>query len=91
MSKSEIEKIKSVLAEINEQIGHLQAEKYDPIEDDFKSFYNLTKALEVAVEALYYFDYDELYNGSVNRTDKSTHAEYAQKSLKQISEILGDK
>lgn len=52
---------------------------------------SLTKALEIAVEALYYFDYEELYNGSVNRTDKSTHAEYAQKSLKQISEILGDK
>lgn len=78
MSKSEIEKIKAVLSDL----------KNADIED---YVLNLTKALEIAVEALYYFDYEELYNGSVNQTDKSTHAEYAKDKIKQISEILESK
>jgi hypothetical protein len=78
MSKSEIDKIKAALSDL----------KNADIED---YVLNLTKALEIAVEALYYFDYEELYNGSVNRTDKSTHAEYAKSVLKQISEILESK
>lgn len=56
MSKSEIDKIKAVLSEMNRN-----------------------------------YDYEELYNGSVNRTDKSTHAEYAKDKIKQISEILESK
>lgn len=91
--KSEIEKIKAVLSEINkrnvEKLISTNGNNYSMINIlSNPDITNITKALEIAVEALYYFDYEELYNGSVNRTDKSTHAEYAKKSLKQISEIL---
>lgn len=82
MSKSEIEKIKAVLSDINEQIGHLQSETYNPTDDDFESFYNLTKALEIAVEAL-----EEIKQYTSHYTDHN-HNDVIEKVEKQISEIL---
>ena len=83
MSKSEIEKIKAVLSDINRKAKWLPTEGVFP-ENQVQV---LTKALEIAVEALYWYD---KWNIKVTKTECGTGLMHplATQSLKQISEIL---
>lgn len=74
--KSEIDKIKAVLSEINEDESHILAGRQGTI------IIILTKALEIAVDAL-----GATWPGDYGRVVKDHHNIH----IKQISEILGDK
>lgn len=81
MSKSEIEKIKAVLSEIVKDEEHILAGRQKTI------ILELTKVAEIAIEALYWYDKQDI---KVTKTECGTGLMHplATQSLKQISEIL---